>query len=70
MKLAKNIAENRGRVENDILENYFDQGFNEGNLVDLIVAVGEKTITNMLHNVTKIPKYFPEVPKLEEVSSK
>lgn len=68
VKLAKGIAEKKGKVDEQLVEKYFEQGFDEGNLVDLIVAVGEKTITNMLHNVTHIPIDFPEVPALHETS--
>lgn len=68
VKLARGIAEKKGQIDDHLLGNYFEQGFDEGNLVDLIVAVGEKSITNMLHNVTHIPIDFPKAPPLHEKS--
>lgn len=66
VKLAKEIAEKRGKVSQDTLQNFFDAGYTKENLVDLIVNVGEKTTTNFLHNVTGIPVDFPEAPELQE----
>lgn len=66
VKLAGSIAENRGRVSDAELENFFDAGYSRENLIDLIVNVGEKATTNFLHNVTKIPVDFPAAPELTE----
>jgi len=63
-KTAKSIIANRGKIEEETLENFFDAGYTKENLVDLILAVGEKTITNFLHNITHIPIDFPEAEKL------
>lgn len=64
-KLAKNIAENRGRVSDETIDNFYAAGYNEGNLVDVVVLVGDKIITNYLHALTNIPVDWPLAPKLE-----
>lgn len=64
-QLAKNITENRGATSPEVLENFFNAGYNKGNLVDVISLVGDKTISNYLHKTTDIPVDFPEVPALE-----
>ena len=64
VKLAGEIAENRGKVSDEVLSNFFDAGYTKENLIDLIVNVGEKATTNFLHNVTQIPVDFPAAPKL------
>lgn len=64
VKLAKEIAEKRGKVNDATLDAFFDAGYTKENLVDVIVAVGEKAITNYLHNVTQVPIDFPEAPSL------
>jgi len=64
-KLSKSIVENAGKIDDKVLETYFEAGYTKENLVDTIVAIGEKAITNMLHNVTKIPIDFPEAPALK-----
>lgn len=65
-QLTRNITENRGETDEEVLNSFFEAGYDKGNLVDLIVAIGEKTITNLLHKVTNIPIDFPEAPELEK----
>lgn len=64
VKLASSVAKNRGKISDEELEAFFDAGYTKENLVDVIINVGAKTITNYLHNVTDIPVDFPEAPKL------
>ena len=64
VKLSQDIVNTHGRVNQKYLELFFNQGYNKGNLVDVIIQIGEKTITNYLHNVTQITIDFPEVPQL------
>lgn len=66
VKLAKAVIENRGKISDEVLETFFDAGYTKENLVDVILNVGEKAITNYLHNITQIPVDFPEAPKLHE----
>lgn len=64
VKLAENATETRGHINRTILENFFAAGYNQGNLVDVVLQIGEKTITNYLHSITLIPIDFPEVSEL------
>lgn len=64
VKLAKSIIENRGKISDDVLNAFYAAGYNNENLIDTIVTVGDKTITNFLHKVTNIPLDFPEAPPL------
>ncbi|MFO8029598.1 MAG: carboxymuconolactone decarboxylase family protein [Cyclonatronaceae bacterium] len=66
VNLAGEIAETRGKVSENTLEEFLDAGYTRENLIDVIVNVGEKATTNFLHNVTQIPNDFPEVPELAE----
>lgn len=61
-KLVKEITEKKGKISNSSLQNFFDVGYTQENLVDVIVNVGEKATTNYLHNVTQVPIDFPEAP--------
>ena len=67
-KLAKNITENRGQADQDVIANFFAAGYTKGNLIDTIVLVGDKTISNYIHSTTQIPVDFPEVAPLETVT--
>ncbi|CAG2532534.1 uncharacterized peroxidase-related enzyme [Maribacter dokdonensis] len=63
-KLAKNITENRGRTDENILNDYFAAGYTKANLIDTISLVGDKTISNYIHSTTQVPVDFPVAPSL------
>jgi AhpD family alkylhydroperoxidase len=63
-KLVRNIAINRGHAEQSLVSAFFVAGWTRENLVDAIVTIGDKTVTNYLHGTTKIPVDFPAAPKL------
>lgn len=65
-RLARNITENRGNTDADVLENFFAQGYTKANLIDTISLVGDKTISNYIHSTTQVPVDFPVAPSLEE----
>ncbi|WP_298532503.1 carboxymuconolactone decarboxylase family protein [uncultured Algibacter sp.] len=64
-RLAKNVTENRGRTDADVLENFFNEGYTKGSLIDVISLVGDKTISNYIHNTTQVPVDFPIAQPLE-----
>lgn len=64
-KLARNITENRGATDAAVLENFFEAGWTKENLIDTIVLVGDKTISNYIHSTTKVPVDFPLAQPLE-----
>ncbi|OEK09874.1 alkylhydroperoxidase [Flavivirga aquatica] len=64
-RLAKNITENRGRTDASILENFFEAGYTKGSLIDTISLVGDKTISNYVHQTTQVPVDFPVAQPLE-----
>ena len=68
-KLAKNITESRGNTDATILENFFNAGWTKENLIDAIALVGDKTISNYIHNTTKVPVDFSAAPALKAVSA-
>jgi AhpD family alkylhydroperoxidase len=63
-QVVRSIATERGRADPALVQAFFDAGWNEGNLVDAIVVIGDKTITNYLHSTTKVPVDFPAAPAL------
>ncbi|MEL6809905.1 MAG: carboxymuconolactone decarboxylase family protein [Bacteroidota bacterium] len=66
-RLARNLTENRGAASNEVIENFFNAGYTKGSLVDTIVLVGDKTISNYLHKTTQVPVDFPQAQPLETV---
>lgn len=63
-KAVKSLAENKGHATAEALANFYAAGYTEGNLVDVILVIGDKTITNYLHAATDIPVDWPAVPVL------
>ncbi len=59
VKLAADITQNRGRAKNELVSDFFAQGYTKENLVDVILQVSDKTAMNYLHNLTKVPVDFP-----------
>jgi len=55
----------RGHVDQALIEAFFATGWTKGNLVETIVIIGDKTVSNDLHSTTKIPVDFPAAPKLD-----
>jgi AhpD family alkylhydroperoxidase len=61
-RLARNIVLERGHADPALVEAFFVAGWSKGHLVDTIVAIGDKTITNFLHGTTRVPVDFPAAP--------
>ena len=64
-RLARNLTENRGAADNEVLTNFFEAGYTKGSLIDTIVLVGDKTISNYIHKTTQVPVDFPAALPLE-----
>ena len=62
--LAKDVTENRGAASDDVLDQFFAAGFTNENLIDTIVLVGDKTISNYIHKTTNVPVDFPAAQPL------
>jgi AhpD family alkylhydroperoxidase len=63
-KLVKSIATQRGHADPALLQAFFDAGWTPENLADVIVVIGDKTVTNYLHATTQVPVDFPAAPAL------
>jgi len=66
-EISKAIAENQGRVSDELKDNFFKAGYNKENLIDLVTAAGAITVTNYLHNLTDVAIDFPIAPQIESV---
>lgn len=63
-RLVKNIAVERGHADPALVQAFFDAGWTQENLVDAIVVIGDKTVTNYLHGTTQVAVDFPAAPAL------
>jgi uncharacterized peroxidase-related enzyme len=64
-RLVRAIATGRGQADQALLQAFFDAGWSTGNLIDVIVVIGDKTVTNYLHAVTQVPVDFPAAPAVD-----
>jgi uncharacterized peroxidase-related enzyme len=64
-RFVREVAEKRAHVPAASTEAFLEHGWTEGNLVDVMMAIGDKIISNYLHSVTKIPVDFPAAPALK-----
>ena len=63
-RFVREVAEKRGKVPAGATEAFLAAGWTEGHVVDVMMAIGDKIISNYLHSVTKIPVDFPAAPPL------
>lgn len=64
-KYVKSAVVNRSKPEASAIEGFFNAGYTKENLVDTIILIGDKTISNFLYGSTDIPVDFPAAPELE-----
>jgi uncharacterized peroxidase-related enzyme len=63
-KLTVALVANRGHADAAAMDAFFAAGWTQENLVDVIVTIGDKIISNYLHAATDIPVDFPAAPEL------
>lgn len=55
---------NKGRTPENSTIALLEAGYTKENVIDIIVLIGDKTISNYIHNVTQVPVDFPVAPSL------
>ncbi|WKN40918.1 carboxymuconolactone decarboxylase family protein [Tunicatimonas pelagia] len=68
-KFVKDITINRSIPSTEALDNFFAAGYTKANLIDVIVVIGDKIISNFIHGATQVPVDFPAAPVLEAVAA-
>jgi uncharacterized peroxidase-related enzyme len=63
-KFVKETTINRGRPSENAADALFEAGYTQANVVDIIMVIGDKIISNYLHNFTQIPVDWPAVPNI------
>ena len=66
-QFTHNVTINRGKPSSEAVTTLFDAGYTQANVVDILIVIGDKIISNFLHGVTQIPVDFPVAVALEEV---
>ena len=63
-RLIRNIVARRGHSDATLVSEFLAAGWTQENLVDVIMTIGDKIISNYLHSTTEIPVDFPSAPAL------
>ncbi len=64
-KFVKDITVNRSKPSPEVVDALFAAGYTKANLIDILVVIGDKIVSNFLHGVTNIPIDFPLAPELD-----
>ena len=65
VKLASSITKKQGKANAAAVDAFYAQGYNNENLIDVILQVADKIAMNYVHNLTEVPVDFPLAPSLE-----
>lgn len=64
-RLASNLVLTRGRADANLVQAFFDLGYGQKELVDLVALVADKLFMNLLNNLSLPAIDFPVAPVLE-----
>ncbi|MBJ2176011.1 carboxymuconolactone decarboxylase family protein [Aureibaculum sp. A20] len=57
-------ASNKGNVSEEVKNNFFNAGYTESNMIDAVIIIGDKTISNYIHNLAGFEIDFPIAAEL------
>jgi len=63
-KFVREVTEKRGHASDATKDTLMADGWTEGQIVDVLIVVGDKIVSNYLHAVTHVPIDFPAAPAL------
>jgi len=68
-KFVRDTTIRRGKPSSESVEQLFAAGYTQANVLDILIVIGDKIISNFLHGVTQIPIDFPVALRLDEVNA-
>ena len=63
-KFTSATVSNQGKVDEKVKASFFAAGYSEANLIDVVLLIGDKIMSNYLHNLTGFEIDFPLAPEL------
>lgn len=64
VQFTASVVENRGKATLASKTAFFEAGYTEVNMIDVVVVVGDKIISNYIHNLADFAIDFPLAPAL------
>lgn len=59
VKFVASTVTNRGKANEETKQSFFDAGYTEANMIDVVIVIGDKIISNYIHNLTGFEIDFP-----------
>ncbi|MCO6164438.1 carboxymuconolactone decarboxylase family protein [Flavobacterium sp. NRK F7] len=66
VKFAASVVANKGKAAVSAKEAFFQAGYNEANMIDVVLVIGDKIISNYIHNLTDFAIDFPIATPIEQ----
>jgi len=63
-KFVLSTVENKGKASEKVKEEFFAAGYTEANMIDVVIVIGDKTISNFIHNLADFKIDFPLAEEL------
>lgn len=67
LNMTYEVVKNQGYVDQPTIDQFYNNGFTEKHMVELVGIISETTMTNYLNRMFNTPIDFPEVKALSEV---
>ncbi len=64
-RFVRTTTETRGHPAAAEVDALLAAGYSKAGVIDIVITIGDKMITNFLHGVTQVPIDFPLAPALE-----
>ncbi len=64
-KFTLAVVSNKGKVTETDKANFLAAGYTEANLIDIVINIGDKIVSNYIHNIADFAVDFPLAPALE-----
>ncbi|MDL5514264.1 carboxymuconolactone decarboxylase family protein [Arenibacter sp. M-2] len=63
-KFVLSTVQNKGKASEKVKEEFFAAGYTEANMIDVVIVIGDKTISNFIHNLADFKIDFPLAEEL------
>jgi alkylhydroperoxidase family enzyme len=64
VKFTASMVENKGKATPESKTAFFNAGYTEVNMIDVVIVVGDKIVSNYIHNLADFAIDFPLAPAL------
>lgn len=58
-KFTASVVSNNGKASQESKQAFFEAGYSEASMIDVVIVIGDKIISNYIHNLTGVEIDFP-----------